>query len=66
MRNGIVQDWEAMTLIWDHALEKGLGLQDTQGLKILLTDPANNPRSIRRRMLEIMFERYGFDSALLQ
>jgi len=38
---------------------------DSIGYKILLTDPPVNPTSNRRKMPEIIFEKYGFHSAYI-
>ena len=52
MENGIVKRWDDM----EH--EK---LQvNTQGQKILLTEPPMNPLKNREQMCEVMFERYEF------
>ena len=36
------------------------------GCRIMLTEAPMNPTANRRRMLETMFERYGFDAAFVQ
>ncbi|GLC41556.1 Arp2/3 complex subunit, actin nucleation center [Pleodorina starrii] len=66
MRNGVVQSWEDMGLIWDHAFGPSqLGVTPSE-CRILLTDPAMNPTANRQRMLEVMFETYGFAGANMQ
>jgi hypothetical protein len=53
-------------LIWDHAFSPAqLGVDPTE-CRILLTDPAMNPTANRQRMLEVMFEKYGFAGANMQ
>lgn len=39
---------------------------DPSECKVLLTDPALNPLANRQRMLGVMFETYGFESAFMQ
>lgn len=65
IRNAIVQDWEGMDLIWDHAFHHQLHIHPSD-CRVLLTDPALNPLENRRRMLEVMFEKYGFQGAMMQ
>lgn len=58
MEHGIVKNWEDMKHLWDYTFEK-MGTE-TQGRKILLTEPPMNPKSNRQKMCEVMFEEYGF------
>lgn len=64
MENGIVRNWEDMCHVWDYTFNEKMGIDPTD-CKILLTDPPMNPISNRRKMLEIMFEKYGFHSAYI-
>ncbi|KAG2435790.1 hypothetical protein HXX76_006986 [Chlamydomonas incerta] len=66
MRNGVVQSWEEMGLIWDHAFGPQQLDVDPAECRILLTDPAMNPTANRQQMLEVMFETYGFAGANMQ
>ncbi|KAG2494443.1 hypothetical protein HYH03_007495 [Edaphochlamys debaryana] len=66
MRNGIVQSWEEMDLIWEHAFGPEQLAVDPSECRILLTDPAMNPTANRQKMLEVMFETYGFSGANMQ
>lgn len=60
MENGIVKNWDDMRHIWDHTFEK---LDVTaSNTKILLTEPPQNPKQNRERLLQVMFEEYGFHS----
>ena len=63
--NGIVQNWEDMKLVWDHTFEDKLKINPKE-CKILLTDPPQNPSSNREKMMETMFETYGFEAMLVQ
>ena len=63
--NGIVQQWNDMQHIWDHTFYKQLQV-DPKECKILLTDPPLNPKGNRDRLLQTMFEQYGFAAAFIQ
>ena len=60
MDNGIVRDWDDMCHLWDHTFSK-LGITDFNQHKILLTEPVLNPKRNREKMVEVMFEKYGFN-----
>lgn len=65
MENGIVRNWEDMCLVWDYTFgEQKLNI-DPGECKVLLTEPPMNPLKNRERMIEVMFERYQFDSAYI-
>jgi actin-related protein 2 len=59
MENGIVKKWDDMQHLWDYTFFEKLKV-DTQGQKILLTEPPMNPLKNREHMCEVMFDRYGF------
>ena len=63
--NGIVQSWEDMNHIWDHTFQDQLKI-DPAECRILLTDPPLNPTKNRERMVQTMFEHYGFKAAYIQ
>ena len=65
MENGIVRNWEDMYHLWDYTFKERLGLKDYKDHKILLTEPAMNPKKNREKMLEVMFEHYGFNGAYI-
>ncbi|RKO97099.1 hypothetical protein CXG81DRAFT_13063 [Caulochytrium protostelioides] len=60
LENGIVRNWEDMTHLWNYTFYEKLGLKDCKDHKILLTEPAMNPKKNREKMCEVMFEQYGF------
>ena len=61
MENGIVRNWEDMYHVWDYTFYERLKI-DPKECKILLTEPPMNPTKNREKMVEAMFENYGFDS----
>jgi actin-related protein 2 len=81
MDNGIVRNWDDMCHVWDHTFGKvGMNpdhrpyfptlVQDNLDIdasecKLLLTEPPMNPSSNRERMLQVMFEHYGFSGVYI-
>ncbi|KAH7577169.1 hypothetical protein JRO89_XS01G0215300 [Xanthoceras sorbifolium] len=65
VNNGIVQNWEDMGQVWDHAFYSELKIDPTE-CKILLTDPPLNPSKNREKMVETMFEKYNFAGVFIQ
>ncbi|KAF9605201.1 hypothetical protein IFM89_014314 [Coptis chinensis] len=63
--NGIVQNWDDMGHVWDHAFFNELKI-DPAECKILLTDPPLNPSKNREKMVETMFEKYNFSGVFIQ
>jgi len=65
MENGMVRNWEDMLHVWDYTFgEEKLNIEPEK-CKILLTEPPMNPHRNREKMIEVMFEKYGFDSAYI-
>ncbi|XP_043279769.1 actin-related protein 2 isoform X1 [Venturia canescens] len=60
MRNGIVRNWDDMCHVWDYTFGKEKMNINPRECKILLTEPPMNPRANRKKMIEVMFEKYGF------
>lgn len=60
MENGIIKNWEDMGHLWDYAFFDRMKT-DTRGQKVLLTEPPLNPIKNREKMVETMFEKYGFN-----
>lgn len=60
MENGMVRNWEDMTHIWDYTFGEGKLNIDPTECKILLTEPPMNPKVNREKLIEVMFEKYGF------
>ncbi|KAI8929760.1 actin family [Entophlyctis helioformis] len=65
MENGIVRNWDDMHHLWDYTFKEKLGITDYNDHKILLTEPAMNPKRNREKMVEVMFEKYGFNGAYI-
>lgn len=60
MENGMVRNWDEMCSLWDYTFgESKLNLDPTE-CKILLTEPPMNPVKNREKLIEVMFEKYGF------
>lgn len=65
MENGMVRNWEDMCHVWDYTFgEEKLNIDPTN-CKVLLTEPPMNPLRNREKMIEVMFEKYGFDSTYI-
>jgi actin-related protein 2 len=65
MENGMVRNWEDMLHVWDYTFGAEKLNIDPSQCKILLTEPPMNPHRNREKMIEVMFEKYGFDSAYI-
>eukprot|EP01064_Diplonema_japonicum_P010961 TRINITY_DN181_c2_g1_i1.p1 TRINITY_DN181_c2_g1~~TRINITY_DN181_c2_g1_i1.p1 ORF type:complete len:416 (+),score=104.67 TRINITY_DN181_c2_g1_i1:63-1250(+) len=63
LQNGIVRNWEDMEHIWDYTWSE-LNI-DPSECKVMLTEAPMNPHSNRMKTFEIMFEKYGFESAFM-
>jgi actin-related protein 2 len=61
MENGIIVNWEDMFHLWDYTFYEKLKI-DPKECKVLLTEPAQNPKNNRIKMVQTMFDRYGFQA----
>ena len=59
MEHGIIQNWEDMTHLWNYTFDEKLRV-DPRGRKVMLTEPPMNPKKNREKMVQVMFEEYGF------
>jgi len=59
LENGIIKDWDDACHVWDYTFTEKLKI-DPRNSKILLTEPPLNPIANRRKMLQMMFEKYQF------
>lgn len=65
MENGIVRNWDDMLLLYQHTFGPDKMNVDEKNTRILLTEPPMNPTKNRERMIEVMFEKYGFHSVYI-
>ncbi|GAB9473851.1 hypothetical protein Gpo141_00010997 [Globisporangium polare] len=61
VENGIVKNWDDMEKLWDYTFKERLGIDPAAGHRILLTEPPLNPKRNREKLVEMMFEKYGFE-----
>lgn len=59
VENGIVRNWEDMEHLWNYTFYDKMQIRPSEH-KILLTEPPLNPLKNREKLVEEMFERYGF------
>lgn len=64
MDNGIVRNWDDMLHVWDYTFNEKMKI-DPSGCKVLLTEPCMNPKRNREKMIETMFEKYGFEGVYI-
>merc|ERR1719311_1497123 len=58
IQNGIIQDWDGMEAVWNHTFSR-LGVDPSEHM-VVQTEAALNPPRNRERIVETMFEKYGF------
>uniref|UniRef100_A0A183BKH6 Actin n=1 Tax=Globodera pallida TaxID=36090 RepID=A0A183BKH6_GLOPA len=58
IEHGIVTNWEDMEMIWHHTFYNELKVDPTE-YAVLLTEVALNPTENRKKMVEVMFEKFG-------
>eukprot|EP01130_Rhizamoeba_saxonica_P001232 TRINITY_DN11119_c0_g1_i1.p1 TRINITY_DN11119_c0_g1~~TRINITY_DN11119_c0_g1_i1.p1 ORF type:complete len:404 (-),score=120.64 TRINITY_DN11119_c0_g1_i1:41-1252(-) len=59
LENGVIKDWDEAEHLWDYTFQQKLQVDPTE-CKILLTEPPLNPMDNKRKMLQVMFEKYQF------
>lgn len=64
LENGIVRNWDDMNHVWDYTFHEKLKIQPKE-CKIMLTEAPMNPQVNRKKMIEVMFEKYGFKSCYI-
>jgi len=57
-----VKDWEGMKHLWDYTFSERMQIKPADH-KVLLTEPPMNPKQNQEKMLQHMFEVYGFNGA---
>lgn len=65
MQNGIVRNWDDMCHVWDYTFGPEKMNINPRECKILLTEPPMNPITNREKMIEVMFEKYGFSGTYI-
>jgi len=64
MENGIVRNWEDALSLWDYTFTEKLKVKPAE-CKIMLTEAPMNPKQNREKMVEVMFEHYGFQGCYI-
>lgn len=62
VENGIVRNWEDMEHLWNYTFYEKMSIRP-EDHKVLLTEPPQNPVKNREKLVERMFEKYGFGAA---
>jgi actin-related protein 2 len=62
--NGIVKNWDDMYHLYDYTFFEKLKCNPAE-CRIMLTEPPMNPKKNREKMVEVMFEKYGFKSVYI-
>jgi len=62
--NGIVRNWEDAGYVWEYTFFEKRKF-DPKESKILLTEPPMNPTQNREKMVQVMFEKYGFNGCYI-
>lgn len=57
IKDGLVENWDLMEKLWDHAFKDRLRIQPEEH-PMLLAEPSFNSEACREKMLELMFEKY--------
>jgi actin-related protein 2 len=65
MENGMVRNWEDMIHLYDYTFSEKKMNVNPKNTKILLTEPPLNPLKNREKMIEVMFEHYGFNACYI-
>jgi actin-related protein 2 len=60
LKNGIVDNWDDMELVWDYIFQKKMKLGELGDKNILLTEAALNPKKNRAKMADVMFNHFGW------
>lgn len=57
--HGVVQDWNAMEMIWQYSITNGLNIDNLSEHPMLITEEPLNPKINREKMAEVLFESLG-------
>lgn len=61
VEHGVIKNWEDEELVLDYLWNQKLKIQPNEH-KILVTEAPLNPLENRKKLMEILFEKYNFDS----
>lgn len=62
IEHGIIKNWDDMESIWNYTFYDQLRV-DPKERKVLLTEPPQNPKINREKMMEIMFEKFNISAS---
>lgn len=65
IQSGIVQNWDDMTRLWENAFNYEKLKIDPKNAKICTTESPANTIANRKKMIEIMFETFAFNSVFI-
>lgn len=60
VENGMVKNWDDMELLWNYTFYDAMKINPAE-MKVMMTEPPSNPKKNREKMVETMFEKYGFE-----
>lgn len=60
LKEGIVNNWDDMELVWEYAYQEKMKLGDLGNKNVLLTEAACNPKKNRIKMADVMFNKFGW------
>uniref|UniRef100_A0A1D2A4J3 Actin-related protein 4 n=1 Tax=Auxenochlorella protothecoides TaxID=3075 RepID=A0A1D2A4J3_AUXPR len=61
---GVLEDWDALEALYNHAFKDQLRL-DLKEHPLMLGEPSNTPRPVREKQVELLFERYDTPAVFL-
>jgi len=64
LENGIIRNWEEIQYVWDYTFFDKLKVNPKE-CKIMLTEAPMNPKKNREQMIQVMFEKYGFQGVYI-
>jgi len=64
VRNGLVEDWDAVEAVWSYALGSHLRV-DPKDHPLMVSEPTFQPAGDREKMLQLMFERFAAPATFL-
>jgi actin-related protein 2 len=64
---GIVKDWNDAVILWEYIFFTKLGIprDRTHEYYVLLTEPPQNPKLNREKMVQVMFDTFGFGAVYI-